>query len=140
MRLSAAFFSFAGSNHEFVQTSLTFTPGCVACAPSANAFACRITSGIANGDDVADHALLGRGARGHAGEVDRVLAGAEVLGHVLGAARAGRHLELDVRVLLRGGGHRVWKPNDVAKMILLPSRTRLSITCATCGPSGTFSL
>ena len=34
----------------------------------------------------------------------------------------------------------VWKPNEVAKMILLPSRIRLSITCATCGPSGTFSL
>ena len=33
-----------------------------------------------------------------------------------------------------------WKPNEVAKMILLPSRIRLSITCATCGPSGTFSL
>src|SRR3954453_6952814 len=33
-----------------------------------------------------------------------------------------------------------WKPNDVAKMILLPSRIRLSITCAVCGPSGTFSL
>src|SRR5207245_8703018 len=45
-RLSAAFFSFDGSNHEFVHTSLTLTPGCVACAPSANAFAWRITSGI----------------------------------------------------------------------------------------------
>ena len=33
-----------------------------------------------------------------------------------------------------------WKPKEVAKMILLPSRTRLSITCDVCGPSGTFSL
>ena len=48
-RLSAAFFSVAGLNHEFVQTSFTVAPGCVACAPSANAFACRITSGIGNG-------------------------------------------------------------------------------------------
>ena len=31
-------------------------------------------------------------------------------------------------------------PNDVAKMILLPSRTSASITWAVCGPSGTFSL
>jgi hypothetical protein len=48
-RLSAAFFSLAGSNQDFVQTSLTFAPGCVACAPSAKAFACRMTSGIGNG-------------------------------------------------------------------------------------------
>src|SRR2546423_1414596 len=48
-RFSAAFFSLSGANQEFVQRSFTFTPGCVACAPSANAFACRITSGIANG-------------------------------------------------------------------------------------------
>src|SRR5919202_6714772 len=48
-RLCAARFSFAGSNHEFVQISRTLTPGCVACAPSANALACRITSGIAYG-------------------------------------------------------------------------------------------
>jgi len=48
-RLSAAFFSLAMSNHDFVHTSLTFAPGCVAWAPSANAFACRITSGIGNG-------------------------------------------------------------------------------------------
>ena len=48
-RLSAAFFSLSGENHELVQISLTLTPGCVACAPSAKAFACRITSGIANG-------------------------------------------------------------------------------------------
>ncbi len=49
-RLSAAFFSFAGSNHDFVQTSLTFALGMTSPAtPSANAFACRITSGIGNG-------------------------------------------------------------------------------------------
>jgi len=48
-RFSAAFFSFAGSNHEFVQIRFTLTPGCVAWAPSAKAFAWRITSGIANG-------------------------------------------------------------------------------------------
>ena len=49
LRLSAAFFSLAGSNHEFVQMIFTLAPGCVVCTPSANAFVCRITSGIANG-------------------------------------------------------------------------------------------
>jgi len=48
-RFCAAFFSLSGENQEFVQISLTFAPGWVAWAPSANAFACRITSGIANG-------------------------------------------------------------------------------------------
>src|SRR5882724_3133112 len=33
-----------------------------------------------------------------------------------------------------------WKPKEVAKMILLPSRMRLSMTCVVCGPSGTSSL
>src|SRR6266550_4638494 len=33
-----------------------------------------------------------------------------------------------------------WKPKEVAKMILLPSRIRLSMTCVVCGPSGTSSL
>ena len=50
--------------------------------------------------DVADHALLRRCAGGHPGQVDRVLGGAEVLRHVLRLRRAGRHLELDVGVLL----------------------------------------
>src|SRR5438477_454768 len=48
-RFWAALVSFSGENHEFVQISLTLTPGCVACAPSAKALACRSTSGIANG-------------------------------------------------------------------------------------------
>ena len=42
-------FSFETSSHAFVQISFTVAPGCIACAPSANAFACRITSGIGNG-------------------------------------------------------------------------------------------
>ena len=49
LRLSAARFSFETSSHAFVQISFTVAPGCIACAPSANAFACRITSGIGNG-------------------------------------------------------------------------------------------
>ncbi len=57
-------------------------------------------------DDVADGAGLRRCACGDAGEVDRVLTGAVVLGHVLLDDRAGRHLELDVRVLLRRRCHR----------------------------------
>ena len=55
--------------------------------------------GDAVGHHVADDALLGRRARGHAGEVDRVLASAEVLGLVRLDLQAGRLLEQDLRVL-----------------------------------------
>ena len=45
----AAAVSFGGENHAFVQTSFTFAPGCVACAPSVNALTCRTTSGMPKG-------------------------------------------------------------------------------------------
>ena len=38
-----------GEYHAFVHSSLTFAPGWVAWAPSANALACRTTSGMPNG-------------------------------------------------------------------------------------------
>ena len=57
-------------------------------------------------DDVADGAGLRRRTGGDAGEVDRVLTGAVVDGHVLGREVARRHLELDVRVLLGRRDHR----------------------------------
>ena|SRR3989442_12685513 len=47
-RLSAAFFSFAGSNHEFVQTIFTFAFGLAVRAPSVKALVWRMTSGIGN--------------------------------------------------------------------------------------------
>ena len=56
--------------------------------------------GRPEGNRVADDTLLARGARGHAGEVDRVLARPEVLGLVLLDLCPGRLLEEDVGVLL----------------------------------------
>ncbi len=63
----------------------------------------RMTDHLGNreGDDVADLAVLRRSACGHAGEIDRVLTGAEVLGHVLGQIRSRRLLEEHVRILGR---------------------------------------
>ena len=49
MRLFAAAVSFCGEYHAFVHSNLTLAPGCVACAPSVNALACRTTSGMPNG-------------------------------------------------------------------------------------------
>ena len=66
--------------------------------------------GNREGNDVTDHALLRRGTRRHAREVDGVLACPEVLRHVLGLRGAGRHLELHVRMFLRGGDHRTLEP------------------------------
>ena len=97
------------------RSSLTFAPGCVACAPSANAFACRITSGIGNGDDVADLARSCVAApAAMPGEVDRVLGRAEVLGRCSWRVGPGRLLE----VARSGTSPRAAlskKPNDVAE-------------------------
>src|SRR4051794_2358073 len=57
--------------------------------------------------DVTEHTLLARSAGRHAGEVDRILTGAEVLGEVLRGRRSSGLLELDVRVFLRLGHHAV---------------------------------
>src|SRR6185437_15582013 len=57
--------------------------------------------GDAVGHHVADHALLGRGPGGHAGQIDGVLGRAEVLGLVLLDLGPGCLLEQDVRILVR---------------------------------------
>ncbi len=61
-------------------------------------------------DDVADHALLRRRARRHAGQVDRVLARSEIDREVLRGLVARGVLEVDVGVLLRRRRHRVHVP------------------------------
>src|SRR5580765_7340151 len=62
--------------------------------------------GNREGHDVTDHALLRRGTRRYAGEVDGVLACPEILRHVRRLRGAGRHLELHVRMFLRRSDHR----------------------------------
>ena len=98
--------------------------------------------GDAEGDDVADHALLRCGAGRHPGEVDRVLAGTEVLRLVLLDLRARRLLEEDLRVLRveLAVDAELELPNEVAKIILYPSRTRPATICGTCAFENALSL
>src|SRR5581483_11382465 len=98
-RLSAAFFSFAGSYQEFVQTRCTFAPGVHQLCAERERVRVPDDFGDRERDDIADVAALRRGAGRHPGEEDRVFRGAEVFRKVRRRVGACRLLEVDLRVL-----------------------------------------